>query len=112
ENVPITRNIFHTLSIPRFSWIITLCKNAVPISQGKKAAFSTGSQPQYPPQPRTSYAQRPPSSSPKLRNIQAINAQRRVSLIQLVERSPDASAAIANANGITMPTKPIYSIGG
>jgi hypothetical protein len=42
---------FHTFSIPRFSWIITECRNAVPVSHGSSDAFSTGSQAQYPPQP-------------------------------------------------------------
>ena len=38
-----TRTMFHTLSIPRFSWIITEWRNAVAASQGISAAFSTGS---------------------------------------------------------------------
>jgi hypothetical protein len=29
--------------MPRFSWIITECRNAVMVSQGRKLAFSTGS---------------------------------------------------------------------
>ncbi len=37
---------FHRLSIPRFSWIMTECRNAVIVSQGRKLAFSTGSQAQ------------------------------------------------------------------
>ena len=36
--------MFHIFSIPRFSWIITECRNAVPVSQGRREAFSTGSQ--------------------------------------------------------------------
>ena len=47
------RTMFQILSMPFFSWIMTECKKAVPVSQGKRAAFSTGSQPQYPPQPST-----------------------------------------------------------
>jgi hypothetical protein len=54
RNVPITASTpvastsetFHTFSIPRFSWIIAECRNAVPVSQGSSEAFSTGSQPQ------------------------------------------------------------------
>src|SRR5437762_12013429 len=41
-----TSHTFHTFIIPRFSCIITECRNAVPVSQGKNDAFSTGSQPQ------------------------------------------------------------------
>ena len=37
---------FQTFIMPRFSCIMTECKNAVPVSQGRKLAFSTGSQPQ------------------------------------------------------------------
>src|SRR5437016_4263108 len=44
---------FHVFSMPRFSCIITECKNAVPVSHGKIEAFSTGSHPQYPPHPST-----------------------------------------------------------
>src|ERR1043166_854176 len=44
---------FQTFIMPRFSCIITECKNAVVESHGSREAFSTGSQPQYPPQPRT-----------------------------------------------------------
>ena len=38
-----TSAMFHRLSIPRFSWIMTECRNAVIVSQGRKLAFSTGS---------------------------------------------------------------------
>ena len=43
ENVMMTRARFQSRSIRRRSWIITECKNAVPVSHGMKAAFSTGS---------------------------------------------------------------------
>ncbi len=43
ENARITRSTFQTFSIPRFSWIITECRNAVAASHGMSAAFSTGS---------------------------------------------------------------------
>src|SRR5712675_1028127 len=62
---------FHTFIMPRFSCIITECRNAVVESHGSREAFSTGSQPQYPPQPRTAYAQCAPSEMPKVRNNQA-----------------------------------------
>ena len=38
-------HIFHTFIMPRFSCIITECRNAVPVSHGSSEAFSTGSQP-------------------------------------------------------------------
>src|SRR5690242_1287875 len=46
-------HMFQTFSMPRFSCIITECRKAVPVSHGIRDAFSTGSQPQYPPQPST-----------------------------------------------------------
>ena len=39
-------SMFQTFSMPFFSWIITECRNAVPVSQGISEAFSTGSQAQ------------------------------------------------------------------
>src|SRR5581483_4479617 len=39
-------HMFQTFSMPRFSCIMTECKKAVPVSQGSRDAFSTGSQPQ------------------------------------------------------------------
>src|SRR5450759_2235363 len=53
KKVENTSHTFHTFIMPRFSCIITECKNAVPVSHGNREAFSTGSQAQYPPQPRT-----------------------------------------------------------
>ena len=44
QNAPITSSMFQTFSMPRFSWIITECRNAVAASHGISAAFSTGSQ--------------------------------------------------------------------
>ncbi len=41
-----TSETFQIFSIPRFSWIITECRNAVPVSHGSSEAFSTGSQAQ------------------------------------------------------------------
>ena len=53
DNVPAasTSDAFQTFSIPRFSWIMIEWMNAVMHSHGISAAFSTGSQAQYPPQP-------------------------------------------------------------
>ena len=41
-----TSETFQIFSIPRRSWIITECRNAVPVSHGISEAFSTGSQAQ------------------------------------------------------------------
>ena len=46
KNVRMTSTTFQTFSMPRFSWIITECRKAVPESHGSTEAFSTGSQPQ------------------------------------------------------------------
>src|SRR5216683_6723130 len=62
RNVQKTSHTFQTFIMPRFSCIITECRNAVPVSHGSSEAFSTGSQPQYPPQPSTAYAQCAPST--------------------------------------------------
>src|SRR5205807_3890488 len=39
-----TSHTFHTFIIPRFSCIITECRKAVPVSQGRSEAFSTRSE--------------------------------------------------------------------
>ncbi len=49
--VPRISPMFQRFSIPRFSWIMIECRNAVANSHGISAAFSTGSQAQYPPHP-------------------------------------------------------------
>jgi len=46
RKVTTTSTTFHFRSIPRFSWIMIECRNAVPVSQGRNEAFSTGSQDQ------------------------------------------------------------------
>src|ERR1700681_888776 len=70
--------MFQTFNMPRFSCIITECRNAVPVSQGISEAFSTGSHPQYPPQPKTEYAQCAPRNTPQVRKAQVTMVQRRV----------------------------------
>ena len=42
-NVALSRDRFQTRSIPRRSWTMTECRNAVPVSHGRNEAFSTGS---------------------------------------------------------------------
>src|SRR4029077_20364496 len=73
-----TSQTFQTFIIPRFSCIITECKKAVLVSHGSSEAFSTGSQPQYPPQPRTAYAQCAPRRIPTDWKHQAIIVHLRV----------------------------------
>ena len=46
RKVPKTSPMFQTFIMPRFSCIITECRNAVPVIQGRMEAFSTGSHPQ------------------------------------------------------------------
>ena len=43
RNVMMTSDTFHLRSMPRFSWIMMLWRNAVPVSHGRKDEFSTGS---------------------------------------------------------------------
>src|SRR5204862_2230989 len=81
KNVVKTNQTFQTFIMPRFSCIITECRKAVPVSQGRSDAFSTGSHPQYPPQPSTAYAQCAPRRIPIDWNIQAIIAHLRVKWI-------------------------------
>src|ERR1700730_7791732 len=71
-------HMFQVFSMPRFSCIITECRNAVPVSQGISEAFSTGSHPQYPPHPSTEYAQCAPRKTPQVRNPQVTMVHRRV----------------------------------
>src|SRR5271165_2580172 len=54
RNVVKISHMFHIFIMPRFSCMITECRNAVMVSHGSREAFSTGSHPQYPPQPSTS----------------------------------------------------------
>src|SRR6185369_9772653 len=112
KNVTMTSVTFQTRSMLRRSWTITECRNAVAVNHGSSAAFSTGSHAQYPPQPSSSYAQIMPRNNPIDRNSQANIVQRRTARSHESSRSPVISAAMPNANGIVMPTKPMYSDGG
>ena len=53
EKAKIASNTVHARNTPRFSVTARLCTNAVPINQGIKDAFSTGSQNHQPPQPNS-----------------------------------------------------------
>jgi hypothetical protein len=46
KKLMITSDTFHTFIMPRRSWIMIECRNAVTVNQGKRPAFSTGSQAQ------------------------------------------------------------------
>src|SRR6202020_706064 len=77
-NVLKISHTFQFFIMPRFSCIMTECRKAVPVSHGMSEAFSTGSQPQYPPHPSTEYAQCMPRKIPTVRNSHAPIVQRRV----------------------------------
>src|SRR5204863_9003559 len=78
KNVAETSTMFHTFIMPFFSCIITECRKAVPLNHGSTLAFSTGSHPQYPPQPSTWYAHAEPSITPVDWNSHVTSVQRRV----------------------------------
>src|SRR5689334_20257089 len=112
KNVAETRTMFQTFIMPFFSCIMTECRKAVPLSQGSREAFSTGSQPQYPPQPSTWYAQAAPSMTPVLWKSQVTRVHRRVVCIQPSPGWRVIREPMAKANGTAKPTYPRYSIGG
>src|SRR3954470_15443598 len=97
-------HMFHFFIMPRFSCIITECRNAVPVSNGSSEAFSTGSHPQYPPHPRTEYAQCMPRKTPTVRNPHVTIVQRRVMWIHFLTGLHIARAPSAQANGTLNPT--------
>src|SRR5262252_1086062 len=104
RNVQNTSHTFQTFIIPRFSCIITECRNAVPVSHGSSEAFSTGSHPQYPPQPSTEYAQCAPKKMPHVRKHHVTIVQRRVMWIHFSPGYFMMSAPKAKANGTLNPT--------
>src|SRR5690242_18788424 len=85
---------------------------AVATSHGIKAAFSTGSQAQYPPQPRTTYDHFAPNHRPMLRQYHAQTIQRRASSTPPSAARPETRAATTRANGTVSPTYPRYNVGG
>src|SRR5580693_9953984 len=105
-----TSQTFQIFIMPRFSCIITECRNAVAVIHGRSDAFSTGSQAQYPPQPSTAYAQPCPSRMPVLWKSQVTMVQRRVVWIQLSPGCLVINDPMAKANGTVKPTYPRYSI--
>src|SRR5947207_4248566 len=93
---------FHFFNMPRFSWTITECRNAVMVSHGSSDAFSTGSHAQYPPQPSSTYAHHIPRQIPIERNSQDKRVHLRIATSQSASSRFESSAAIANANGIVI----------
>src|SRR4051812_50113206 len=88
------------------------CSAAVAVSHGSSDAFSTGSHAQYPPQPRTSYAHQPPSMMAMVRKIHGSKSELRSGRRNASPSRPRRSAAVANPNGIVIPTYPRYRNGG
>ena len=82
RNVNMTSVTFQTRSMLRRSCTITEWRKAVAVNHGSAPAFSTGSQPQKPPQPSSSYAQIMPSVRPRVRNSQENMVQRRTARSQ------------------------------
>ncbi len=112
KNVRMTSVTFQTRSMPRRSCTITEWRNAVAVNQGSSPAFSTGSQPQYPPHPSSSYAHSMPRVSPNDSESQPTIVQRRTARSQASSRCPVMSAAMQKANGMVIATSPMYSDGG
>src|SRR5690349_13663683 len=98
----ITSARFHFFSIPRFSWIITECRNAVIVSHGKNDAFSTGSHAQYPPHPSSTYAHHMPRQMPIERNSHESSVHLRIATSQSASSRFESSAATAKANGMVI----------
>src|SRR3972149_910985 len=80
-------------------------------SHGMSEEFSTGSHPQYPPQPNTPYAQYAPSMIPKPRT----NPEKRIHGKALLSHEVNSfrhNAATAKLNGIAVNAKPTNKTGG
>ncbi len=106
EKAEITNTKFHACSMPRRCWTRPEWRKAVAISHGIKEAFSTGSQAQYPPQERTSYAHQPPSVIPTVRNDQATRVERWLRRSHSGPGMANARAPMAYAKGTESPTYP------
>src|SRR3954469_16467812 len=104
RNADTTSVTFHLRSMPRFSWTMIECRNAVLTSHGSSDAFSTGSHAQYPPQPSSTYAHHIPSTMPTVLKNHANSAHRRTAASHSASRRRVSNAAIANAKGIDVPT--------
>ncbi len=103
RNAATARETFHLRSPPRRSCTISECSNAVATNHGMMEAFSTGSHPQYPPQPSTPYDHQAPSTIPAVSGIQAIIVHRRITRTRSRPHSPVSRLATPYANGTTRP---------
>jgi hypothetical protein len=99
-------------SRPVRSCIWATCRNAVVIIHGIRAAFSTGSHAQNPPQPNSTYAQRAPASMPTARRHHDAFIHGRMNASHVASSSPVIARWIVDANGTTRHASPRYSIGG
>jgi hypothetical protein len=106
RNVLTTSVTFHFRSIPRFSWIMMLWRNAVPVSQGRNELFSTGSHAQYPDHPSSTYAHHMPSTMPIVRKNHDTSAHRRTAPSHCASSCRVTSAPMAKANGTAVATRP------
>src|SRR5690349_4295343 len=104
RNVDTTRVTFHLRNIPRFSCTMIECRKAVFTSHGSSDAFSTGSHAQYPPHPSSTYAHHMPRTIPVVLKNHEMRVHLRIALSHSASRRRVMSAAIANANGIVVPT--------
>ena len=103
---------FQSFSIPRRSWTISEWTNAVIGRSGRIAEFSTGSQPQKPPQPSVVYAHHAPRMLPTLSSSHDHSAHGRTARIQRPSMRPESSAAAPSANGTAVLTRPASMNGG
>ena len=104
RNVLTTSVTFHLRSMPRFSWIMIECKNAVPVSHGSNEAFSTGSHIHTPPHPSSTYAHHMPSTIPIVKKNHDTNAHLRTAPNHSASSRRVINAAIAKANGTVVAT--------
>jgi len=95
---PAAAATFQRLSRPVRSSTSRPWSSAVVTSHGSSPAFSTGSQPQNPPQPSSTYAQWAPARSPPARISHVTPAMRRAPV--------GLHPPTASANSAMHPTRP------
>src|SRR3990172_7753659 len=97
---------------PPFFFCTTIeWSKATETKQGKNEKFSTGSHPHHPPQPRTPYAQYPPSMMPAAR-LTTANSTHGMAIVCHSVYTRFHNDAIARANGTASEAKPMNKIGG
>src|SRR5690606_36277913 len=104
-----TKVIFKDL--PVLLSITKVCTPAINISHGTREAFSTGSQAQYPPKFKDSYAQAPPIIIPAPNKAAPIKLHLKASFTNFLY-SPSHNAANDRAKGNKVIAKPRNNIGG